>query len=330
MRILVDARSLIDPVPGGVGRVAKIFIINRASSHPSDEIVCVTTGWQTPRIPSELSEFPNVRFLHIRIPNKLWSFVALCGCLSLFRAAERRVGPIDEYILPNIGFIGRLPRRVPTTLIVHDLSFLVEPSWFTWKDRLWHLAVRARHLMQRASRIVAVSERTKQDLIQILKIPQERISIFPPLVSAMDRMPEQKKPSDQRTVLTLGFGNARKNIDVAVESIRRLRMDPAYSDLVLILVGAARRPLSEKWIRFVRQPTDHELSSLYQHASVLLYPSWYEGYGLPLHEAAAHGVPCIASTAAALPETAPRGTIFADPAKPHHWVAALRMALGVK
>jgi glycosyltransferase involved in cell wall biosynthesis len=64
-----------------------------------------------------------------------------------------------------------------------------------------------------------------------------------------------------------------------------------------------------------------------KHASVFLYPSWYEGFGLPLHEAARFGTPCIASTAGALPETAPEGTHFAPPGKPHLWKKALEMVL---
>ena len=64
-----------------------------------------------------------------------------------------------------------------------------------------------------------------------------------------------------------------------------------------------------------------------QHAAAFLYPSWYEGFGLPLHEAARFGTPCISSTVGALPETAPHNTLFAPPSKPHLWTVALKMIL---
>jgi glycosyltransferase involved in cell wall biosynthesis len=70
--------------------------------------------------------------------------------------------------------------------------------------------------------------------------------------------------------------------------------------------------------------TDEQLSDLYRTASAVLYPSWYEGFGLPLHEAARYGTPCLASIMGSLPETAPTGTVFAPPAKPHLWAAMLR------
>ncbi|MSR85127.1 glycosyltransferase, partial [Candidatus Uhrbacteria bacterium] len=78
---------------------------------------------------------------------------------------------------------------------------------------------------------------------------------------------------------------------------------------------------------FLTHPSDSAIATLMKHASTFLYPSWYEGFGIPLHEAARFGTPCISSTASALPETAPAGTIFADPAKPHHWAEGLKMIL---
>ena len=115
----------------------------------------------------------------------------------------------------------------------------------------------------------------------------------------------------------------------AVEDLRR---EKDFSDLELILVGAGLVPpplVDGSWVHHIQRPSDSELAALYSNASAFLYPSWYEGYGLPLHEAAAFGTPRIASTAGALPETAPPGTLFADPAKPHHWAEALKMALSM-
>jgi glycosyltransferase involved in cell wall biosynthesis len=79
--------------------------------------------------------------------------------------------------------------------------------------------------------------------------------------------------------------------------------------------------------RELGHPNDEALAALMKNASVFLYPSWYEGFGLPLHEAARFGTPCIASTSGALPETAPQGTLFAPPTKPHLWVVAIQRVL---
>jgi glycosyltransferase involved in cell wall biosynthesis len=69
------------------------------------------------------------------------------------------------------------------------------------------------------------------------------------------------------------------------------------------------------------------LATLYQSAAVFVYPTWSEGYGIPLHEAARFETPCIASSGSALEETAPQGTLFIPPEKPHLLLEALRIQL---
>ena len=77
----------------------------------------------------------------------------------------------------------------------------------------------------------------------------------------------------------------------------------------------------------LNRPADVAVNTLMKYASAFLYPSWYEGFGIPLHEAAWFGTPCIASTSGALSETAPKGTLFAPPFKPQLWTDALRLVL---
>jgi glycosyltransferase involved in cell wall biosynthesis len=99
-----------------------------------------------------------------------------------------------------------------------------------------------------------------------------------------------------------------------------------FGDVLTEVYGyrASRRVV---WTGFFCTALAALLSTLMKNASALLYPSWYEGYGLPLHEAAAHGTPIIASTSGALPETAPPGTHFVPPFKPHLWTQAMQSVL---
>jgi glycosyltransferase involved in cell wall biosynthesis len=133
--------------------------------------------------------------------------------------------------------------------------------------------------------------------------------------------------------LAFGKDDPRKNIATIIDSIRTLRQDKNFASLELVIIGghAARRSSShDSWIHVLPNVNDAERNHLMAHAEVFLYPSWYEGYGLPLHEAAALGIRRVASTGGALPETAPPGTIFANPAKPHHWTEAIKLALQTK
>lgn len=341
MRWLVDARPLVDPAQGGVSRVARQLVEAFIDITKDDEVVLVTTGSSSP------TRLPNCRHIHFPIPNKLWSAASMLGLASLDRVAEKRVRKIDAVFLPNLGFTGRIAR--PYVLLLHDLSFLIEPRWFSRKMRWWHRAVQAERLIRGATHLLAVSETTKKDAMRLLDIPANQISVIP-IGSTLDVGAQfiapgpsdrtegvmNHAPTTKRYVLALGANDLRKNSATAIAAVEELRRYPEFSDVELILVGAhAMRPPTgpgrvahaPTWIRTIPRPSDDELASLYKNAAAFLYPSWYEGYGLPLHEAAAFGTPCIASTAGALPETAPPGTIFADPAKPHHWVEALRLAL---
>lgn len=319
MRLLVDARPLADPGQGGVSRVARALIEAYADRFPEDELVLATTG--SKNAPHALPQRKNCRHIHLAVPNKLWSLLSFLRMTSLDREIEKRAGAIDAVFLPNLGFAGTIAR--PYVLLLHDLSFLIEPRWFSRKMRWWHRAVRAEEMIKHASHLLAVSETTKKDAMRLLGISSEKISVIPVGATLAVALPGQSDGSDRvgarptptRYILVLGSNDPRKNAATAIDAVCELKKETAFSDLETVVLGGPHRP------------SDQELASLYKNAAALLYPSWYEGYGLPLHEAAAFGTPCIASTAGALPETAPAGTVFADPAKPHQWVEALRQVL---
>ncbi len=338
MQILVDARSVVDASPGGVTRLGRALILHEARHHLTDEYLCVTLGWQQPTLPVELQQQINIRQLHVRTPNKIWNLRSMLGFTSLLKTVERRVGRMDAMLIPNFGYVGRLPNDRPVTLVLHDVSFLLEPRWFGWKRRLWHTLVRARSLIYYATSLLAVSETTKHDVMELLGVTGNKIDVisnknmqeilysFSDVYRAVGAT--RRVAPTPLFVLCLGLGDRRKNVHTAIEAVRRLREQAGWHELRLVLVGDASAFRSKKaWLEVKHRPTDEELAELYAQAVALLYPSWYEGFGLPLHEAAAFGTPSVASTAGALPETAPPGTLFAHPAKPHHWVEALRIIL---
>lgn len=359
MRWLVDARPLVSPGTGGVARVSRELVRACVAAAPDDEWILATTGSHAPST-DHFPQTPNARHIHIKLPNKLWSVGSIARLFHLDTAIEKRVGRIDATFLPNLGFTGPLIR--PYTLLLHDLSFLVEPRWFSFKMRLWHQAVRPKMMIRNASRLLAVSHRTARDASRLLSIAEDSIHVLP-MGSSLVPMPSRSQietktislaelaikkdlQSDSplslsphlstrgRYALALGGGDRRKNVTTAIIAVERLRCDQNFHDLKLVIVGTLPSfksySKSQSWIEIVERPSDQTLNQLYRHAAVFLYPSWYEGYGFPLHEATSRGVACIASTAGALPETAPPGTLFADPAKPHHWTEALRIALSKK
>lgn len=291
MRILFDGRPLADTRSGGVRRVAQGLLT--ALREQGATITIATTGTIRPEFSDQ----------HLKLPNKLLSFALWLRLTSFDRLIPHTS---DVLFLPNISWLGT--PNLPYALVVHDLSFLIEPCWFSWKSRLWHQLVGASRQIKNARILFTVSETTKRDIIKLLDIPADRIVVIPLGISSLHTThftPHTREPY----LLALGANDPRKNASLSIMVANKLNME-----LKLVGAGATRA-------------SDEELDQLYAEAAVFLYPSWYEGFGLPLHEAACHGTPCIASTAGALPETAPEGTIFASPSKPHHWVEAVHTIL---
>ncbi len=298
MKVLMDGRPLLRPWMGGVPRLTSLLVPSIQKALAPDELATVVTGLGTQR----------------PIPNKIVAFLTWTGLSSFDRLfAEQKA---DALFLPNLEFVGR--PKLPYALLVHDLSFLIEPRWFDWKSRLWHELVKPRQLIRNAAHLFTVSQTSKQNLIRVLDIPAERVTVIP---LGLDETPPADvslvTPHATRYILCLGATNHRKNTECVIAAHAELIKQEKYKDVKLVITGTPEFP----------RPTYPELFALMRDAAVFCYPSWYEGFGMPLHEAARFGTPCIASTSSSLPETAPHGTRFASPAKPQHWVEAICQAL---
>lgn len=322
MKVLFDARPLTIPSPGGVTRLTRSLLQALAQRLPDDQCFFGTTGQRKLDLGIELPS--NSQRLHLGIPNKVVSSLTSLG-LASFENFFPRLKP-DVLLFPNNGHVGR--PKLPYGIVLHDLSFLVEPTWFSWRGQVWHKIVHAKRLMSEATRIFAVSDWTKYALQLHLNIPDSRIDVLPiPRASSMPtpgELPEIVK--NKQYVLCLGRQDRRKNASCVVAAVQELHRSPKYKDLHLVIVGGYHQPLNDHSIVLPRVD-DATLSALYQSASAFLYPSWYEGLGIPLHEAAAFQVPCVASSTSAMPEAAPAGTLFASPAKPHEWALAIQAVL---
>ncbi len=336
--ILVDARPLIDPAGGGVRRASIQILTQLLEERPEITFDFITTGTHRPERPQPFLSHPRITHLHLRWPNKLWTLASLMGVVALDRMASRMSKrKYDAVLLCNLGFTGFID--TPYALVLHDFSFRIHPPWFTWKMRLWHLAVNPDELIRRAQRLFCVSRTTMLDAERFAHAPQDRCDIIRLASSRTDgsRTAPTLSPLPSPYLLILGVGDPRKNVATAISAVQALREDPRYADVRLVAVGQLHPSrsfrtrtalnLRQDWITYLPHVSDAELQDLYAHASALLYPSWYDGFGLPLHEAAQYRTPCIASSAGSLPETAPNGTVFVSSAKPHLWTQAIHHVL---
>jgi alpha-1,3-rhamnosyl/mannosyltransferase len=326
MHCLIDARVLTDPNPGGVTRVARELIQSMVTHDPEDTFTLVTSGLKKPS-PTLLTTPHALAPTHLSIPNKLIALSTFINLTSLDRLTPSHH---DVLFLPNLEMVGK--PRIPYALLIHDLSFFIEPTWFTPKSRLWHLITRAKQRIEQANALFTVSEHTKQDLLRHFNIDPTNIQTLPlthpDLVPNTESLPSELEGT--RYFLALGANDPRKNIACITTAFQELKKDPAFADVKCVLIGGRPIPrLYDSTTLFIHisRPSDALLATLMQKAAALLYPSWYEGFGLPLHEVHKYGTPVVASTSGALPETAPPGTLFVPPFKPHLWTHAMHSVL---
>jgi len=194
--------------------------------------------------------------------------------------------------------------RVPLVVTVHDLAVWRQPEAFgAWTRRFVPLAVP--RMLRRAARVIAVSEFTKRELVELLGLPEERIAVVPNAVEEL--FSPEGEAADGEYVLAVGTLEPRKNLPRVAEAARRagreLRVVGAEGWGDVELAGARR----------VGRVTDVELARLLRGARCVVYASLYEGFGLPVLEAMACGTPVVTSRGGATEEVAGGAAVLVDP-----------------
>jgi glycosyltransferase involved in cell wall biosynthesis len=205
----------------------------------------------------------------------------------------------------------------PAVLTVHDLSFERDSAVMGLRDRLTFKAVVPRSA-RRAARVLAVSELTKRDLIEHYGIPEGKIVVTPNGVDPAFT-PQGSSPNGEPYALFVGALQPRKNAGIAIEALALLGEGAPR----LVVVGkdhggraeaerAAERNGLAGRVEFRGHVPQEDLAALYRGAACLVFPSRYEGFGLPMVEAMASGTPVVATTAGALPEVAGGAAILVE------------------
>jgi glycosyltransferase involved in cell wall biosynthesis len=228
-------------------------------------------------------------------------------------ALPRRARGLDLLHCPTFRAPWRSP--VPVVVTVHDLAVLRHPGTFNqWTRHYSRLAV-AR--VARAARLViAVSEFTKGEVVELLEVPEERIRVIPNGVEPVFTPEGPRAEGDY--LLAVGTLEPRKNLGVAQEAARRL-------GVALRVVGARGWGGVDVEGR-VGRVSDAELAALYRGARCLVYPSLYEGFGIPVLEAMACGTPVVTSAGGATEEIAGGAAVLVDPRDPQAVAAGIEEA----
>lgn len=351
MRIGIDIRSLVAGKRTGVEEYTIGLLRERFRSGSEHEYILFFNAWG--KVEPDLAwaeTFPNVTVRRFRIPNKLLN-------LSLwylrYPKLDRLIGGTDVFFMPNLNF-SAFSRETKLIVTAHDLSFEFFPETFSWKQRLWHFAINFRSLLQRADRVIAVSESTKDDLVTRYRIPEAKIEVIHSGIDerfrVMDRNDlsllavKKKYGLPYKFILYLGTIEPRKNLDAllsAFEAYQRSAVGEEMMRYELVLAGrpgwnyeelfmAIGHSVYRDKIHLIGFVDDADKPALYNLASLFVYPSFYEGFGFPPLEALRSGVPVIASHSASLPEVVGAAGVLIDPYRPDEIYQAMRNILGDK
>jgi glycosyltransferase involved in cell wall biosynthesis len=229
-------------------------------------------------------------------------------------AAERLVGAFDvlhfwEWAYPP-------QRRGVRATTIHDLVPLRFPQWVAPRTRRMHSA-KYRHAARACDVVFANSEFTARDVRERLGVPEERLRVAYPGVDPCYRPDGERADLGRPYLLAVGTG-PRKNVDALVAAHRLLQTGHE-----LAVVGDSPPP----GVRGLGYVSDDELARLYRGADAFVYPSRFEGFGIPVLEAMASGIPCVASSHASLDEACGDAAVRADPASPEAIAAGIERAL---
>jgi glycosyltransferase involved in cell wall biosynthesis len=213
--------------------------------------------------------------------------------------------------------------RVPLVVTFHDLAVLRHPETFNRWTRTYSRAVLPR-VVRAASRLIAVSEFTKRELVELLDAPEERVRVIPNAVGPQFSAEGEPAPGDY--VLAVSTLEPRKNLPRLVEAYRRAGLN----GVPLLVAGApgwGGVRVDGDGVRWLGEVGDAELARLYRGARAVAYVSLYEGFGLPVLEAMACGAPVVAARSGALEEVAGGAAVLVDPLDPDAIAAGLAEAI---
>ncbi|MDA8387625.1 MAG: glycosyltransferase family 1 protein [Nitrospiraceae bacterium] len=334
MNIAVDAFALTEKQASGIPNYTRKLLSPLAGLNRADKYFLYS------RDPFEFEQGPNIirRALEkkggLSYGNTLWLF---SRGIQLMQKDKIDIFWGPRHMLPPI-----LPKKIKKVLTVHDLAWKYYPETLE-KYNLLIMKLFAERSIRRADHILAVSGATARGLMA-LGVPEERITVtynaadgFKPLdKSSSAEYICRKYGTNKNYVLTVSTVEPRKNLVTLLRAFAPLRGPQ------LVIAGARgwknaavhaeyeKLGFREEEVKFLGYVPDEEMNMLYSGAMVFVFPSIYEGFGMPLLEAMASGAPVISSNTSSLPEVAGDAGILLPPLDVEKWSAAISKALGDK
>lgn len=330
MRIGYDAKRIVRNATG-LGSYGRTLVNSLSAADPVDQFLLYAPDAGFDELRGEVEPRPNVSFhypAHARF--------------RFQRDAWRTRGIVGDLLRDNVtlyhGLSGELPQGIagagiPAVVTIHDLIFMRHPEYYKWIDaQIYRKKFYA--TLREATHVIAISECTKRDILHYSDYPGERITVIYQGAAQRFNTTDDLPPSPLlqgigRYVLQVGTIEERKN---AMESVQALEYLPRETHLVLVgretayteqvLRYASMHGLAER-LHVLSGVGNDELARIYRHALCFVYPSRYEGFGIPIIEAIQSGLPVVAATGSCLEEAGGPDSLYVSPDDPKGLAAAI-------
>ncbi|MEX2273449.1 MAG: glycosyltransferase family 1 protein [Vicinamibacterales bacterium] len=317
MRIAIDARKLHDY---GIGTYVRnvLRFLGRIDAENEYILLCRPADCDVVRSFGD-------NFRSVAEPSANYSIAEQIRLPGTLKKAGADVFHAPHYVLPPF-----LP--CPSVVTIHDCIHLVFPQYLPNKFAHFYARTFMTLAARRSARILTVSEASKRDILHFFHVPASKVEVvYNALDPAFDNPPEaddvvrvrQRFQLNDPFLLYAGNIKPHKNVDRVIEAFARLKKR-GFENLKLVIIGdeiskypqlrrAVHRHQLHKHVRFLGFVPDATLAILYRLADVFVFPSLYEGFGLPPLEAMASGTPVVTSNVSSLPEVVGDAALLVDP-----------------
>ncbi len=323
MKIGFDAKRMLNN-PTGLGNHARILLSALMRDYAENEYLLFTPRTRTEYIQQLHGNF------HLHLPETI-----------LARSLHpwwRSFGITNDLLKNNVdlyhGISNELPfnihrTSIKTVVTIHDLIFLKHTEQYPWLDRQFY-TLKTKYAAKHADAIIAVSQETKRDLMEMYAVPENKIVVIYPSVDQKfyrktSEVEKEKLKAryklPQKFILNVGSFFPRKNQIKLIEAFDLIK-DKIEEDLVLVgssgyMLTDIQKMIAEKKleqrVHIITDVSNDDLPGLYQSAALFVFPSLFEGFGAPVLEALFSGVPVVASRGDAIGEAAGPNSATIDP-----------------
>jgi glycosyltransferase involved in cell wall biosynthesis len=329
VRAVIDARPALDPRRTGVGHYTQQVIRHLPHADPQSEYVAWylhAKGLFRPRRFFDSVSAPNLSERASRFPARVFE------PMSSRLGVPRTEWSVEFDVLLATNFLPPATHEPGVVMVVHDLAYEHLPQTAPHMDDRWRR--RFDGWLRKAAGVIVPSASTRDDLLAAHPVDPARVAVTPLGVDASVYAPapperveavRAKFGIDGPYALFVGGIEARKNLETLVRAFSRVppptrlviaggpvRWDPEAGERVDAAVEALPEEVRERIVR-TGYVTDDEKRSLLSDATLLAYPSLYEGFGFPVLEAFAAGLPVLTSNVSSLPEVAGEAAVLVDP-----------------